>query len=84
MQSNLISQLREYIRRQTDGQAQLKSPRIEAADIVKMKPIDSISISATEAALLKCEQLIKECNDVLEPLEERLRNTPKPSQELGW
>lgn len=33
---------------------------------------------------LKSEILLIEANAILEDLEERLRNTPKPSEEFNW
>ena len=53
-----------------------------------MKWIDTTNsgenTAAASDALERCELRLKECDAILDPLEERLSNTPKPSVELGW
>ncbi len=37
-----------------------------------------------EEHLKRCDVLLEECNTTLDALEERLANTPKPSEVLDW
>jgi hypothetical protein len=49
-----------------------------------MKPEDNGHQAAAEEHLKRSEELMKDCTDRVDALEETLANTPKPSEAIDW
>ena len=83
MRTRLIERINKFIDTHQKKPAEIKSdPEIE----LKLNKPSKCEEAIAEAynALKICDQALKELNEILTPLEERLKNKPKPSEELGW